>query len=45
MIDLDGAFYQKDGSGNLRSKCIAEVGAIEALREIEFDFDNFLSQY
>jgi radical S-adenosyl methionine domain-containing protein 2 len=45
MIDPQGRFYQREGSGYLRSKPIVEVGAEQALRGVEFDARAYSKRY
>ncbi|WP_306751521.1 viperin family antiviral radical SAM protein [Paracoccus actinidiae] len=45
MIDPQARFYQREGSGYLRSPPITEVGAMEALRGVEFSVGVYAKRY
>ncbi len=45
MLDPQGCFYQRDGSGYVKSAAVFEVGAAQALRSVEFDAEAFLARY
>jgi radical S-adenosyl methionine domain-containing protein 2 len=45
MLDPDGCFYQREGSGYLRSAPILDVGAATALQSVEFDAETYFSRY
>jgi radical S-adenosyl methionine domain-containing protein 2 len=45
MLDPDGHFYQREGSGYLRSAPILDVGAATALQSVEFDAETYFSRY
>lgn len=45
MLNPDGCFYQREGSGYLDSAPILDVGAATALQSIEFDAETYFSRY
>ena len=45
MLNPDGCFYQREGSGYLDSAPILDVGAATALQSIEFDAKTYFSRY
>ena len=45
MLDPEGCFYQREGSGYIKSGSVAKVGAAEALQSVEFDAKTFLTRY
>lgn len=45
MLNPEGCFYQRDGSGYIKSAPVVQVGAEEALKSIEFDAQTYISRY
>lgn len=45
MLDPDGRFYQREGSGYMKSDPVALIGAAHALRGVEFDAKTYMSRY
>ncbi len=45
MLNPEGRFYQRVHSGYLKSKPVVQVGAMTALKEVEFDAPTYLSRY
>lgn len=45
MLDPQGCFYQREGSDYLRTAPIVEVGAENALKQVEFDIETYASRY
>lgn len=45
MLDPEGCFYQREGSGYIKSESVAKVGAAKALQSVEFDAQTFLTRY
>lgn len=45
MLDPSGRFYQREGSGYLRTEEIIKAGAVQTLKSVQFDAHTFLSRY
>ena len=45
MLDPEGSFYQREGSSYQKTPPIAQVGAVGALKGVEFDAETYLSRY
>tara|TARA_R110000850_G_scaffold8890_1_gene32693 strand:- start:672 stop:1526 length:855 start_codon:yes stop_codon:yes gene_type:complete len=45
MLDPEGRFYQREGSGYVKSAPIVKVGAAHALEGVDFDAKTYVSRY